>query len=105
MDVMSMAGADDPLSISLTAPPPSHSVPAEIKAREHELSTRDGSLWITWVWLWISDTYSRLMPSLTRDEAAYRARLLHVDAYRIDLDLTLAVEAPSFASVTTIRFS
>ncbi|MGW1372737.1 aminopeptidase N [Streptomyces sp. NPDC002446] len=45
--------------------------------------------------------------NLTRDEAQQRARLLTVDAYEIDLDLSGAQEAAeggTFRSVTTVRF-
>ncbi|MFF3270444.1 aminopeptidase N [Streptomyces chrestomyceticus] len=45
--------------------------------------------------------------NLTRDEAQQRARLLSVDAYEIDLDLSGAQEAGeggTFRSVTTVRF-
>jgi len=45
------------------------------------------------------------MPSLTRDEAVARAEMLRVRAYRIDLDLTAAADADTFASTTTILFS
>ena len=40
--------------------------------------------------------------NLTRDEAAERARLLRVDSYQVDLDLTGG--EITFGSVTTIRF-
>jgi aminopeptidase N len=42
------------------------------------------------------------MASLTRDEAERRAALLTVEAYDVELDLTLGEEA--FRSVTTVRF-
>ncbi|MFD7667931.1 aminopeptidase N [Streptomyces sp. NPDC059788] len=45
--------------------------------------------------------------NLTRDEAQRRARLLSVDAYEIDLDLSGAQEAGeggTYRSVTTVRF-
>ncbi|MFH8343913.1 aminopeptidase N [Streptomyces sp. NPDC018045] len=45
--------------------------------------------------------------NLTRDEAQQRARLLSVDAYEIDLDLSGAQEAGeggTYRSVTTVRF-
>ncbi|HEX6073801.1 MAG TPA: aminopeptidase N [Micromonosporaceae bacterium] len=42
------------------------------------------------------------MATLTRDEAAGRARLLHVDSYTIDLDLTRG--DAEFGSTTAIRF-
>ncbi|OKI04639.1 aminopeptidase N [Streptomyces sp. CB02923] len=45
--------------------------------------------------------------NLTRDEAQQRARLLSVDAYEIDLDLSGAQEAAeggTYRSVTTVRF-
>jgi aminopeptidase N len=41
--------------------------------------------------------------NLTRDEALERARLLSVDSYVVQLDLT--VSDTSFASTTTVRFS
>ena len=41
--------------------------------------------------------------NLTRDEAAERARLLRVESYQVELDLT-GGEA-TFGSVTTVRFS
>ncbi len=40
--------------------------------------------------------------NLTRDEAAARAALLHVDSYEVELDLTTG--AQRFGSTTTIRF-
>ncbi|MEO3842243.1 aminopeptidase N [Streptomyces sp. B22F1] len=46
--------------------------------------------------------------NLTREEAQERARLLKVDAYEIDLDISGAKEAAeggTFRSVTTVRFS
>ncbi|MFE7316867.1 aminopeptidase N [Streptomyces sp. NPDC057555] len=42
--------------------------------------------------------------NLTREEAQERARLLTVDAYEIELDLTGAQEGGTFRSVTTVRF-
>ncbi|MEV6653541.1 aminopeptidase N [Streptomyces sp. NPDC051219] len=42
--------------------------------------------------------------NLTRDEAQERARLLTVDAYEIDLDLSGAQEGGTYRSVTTVRF-
>jgi aminopeptidase N len=42
--------------------------------------------------------------NLTRDEAQERARLLTVDSYEIDLDLSGAQEGGTFRSVTTVRF-
>jgi aminopeptidase N len=45
------------------------------------------------------------MPSLTRDEAATRARLLRVHSYQVDLDLSGALDAARFTSTTTVRFS
>ncbi|MFC5804216.1 aminopeptidase N [Streptomyces formicae] len=42
--------------------------------------------------------------NLTREEAQARARLLTVDAYEIDLDLTGAREGGTYRSVTTVRF-
>ncbi|WP_431044446.1 aminopeptidase N [Streptomyces sp. P1-3] len=42
--------------------------------------------------------------NLTREEAQRRARLLTVDAYEIDLDLSGAQEGGTFRSVTTVRF-
>ncbi len=41
--------------------------------------------------------------NLTRDEARERARLLDVESYRVELDLT--VGDATFGSVTTVRFS
>ena len=40
--------------------------------------------------------------NLTREEASERARLLHVESYRIELDLTSS--ETTFDSVTTVRF-
>ncbi|MFI1201939.1 aminopeptidase N [Streptomyces sp. BHT-5-2] len=42
--------------------------------------------------------------NLTREEAQERARLLTVDAYDIELDLSGAQEGGTFRSVTTVRF-
>ncbi|MFF3252085.1 aminopeptidase N [Actinacidiphila glaucinigra] len=42
--------------------------------------------------------------NLTREEARQRARLLTVDAYDIELDLSGAQEGGTFRSVTTVRF-
>ncbi|GAA2983781.1 aminopeptidase N [Streptomyces fulvorobeus] len=42
--------------------------------------------------------------NLTREEAQERARLLTVDAYEIDLDLSGAQEGGIFRSVTSVRF-
>ncbi|GHC50558.1 aminopeptidase N [Streptomyces cinnamoneus] len=42
--------------------------------------------------------------NLTREEAQQRARLLAVDAYEIDLDLSGAQEGGTYRSVTTVRF-
>ncbi|WP_329117337.1 aminopeptidase N [Streptomyces sp. NBC_01465] len=42
--------------------------------------------------------------NLTRDEAQQRARLLTVDSYEIDLDLSGAQEGGTYRSVTTVRF-
>lgn len=42
--------------------------------------------------------------NLTREEAQQRAKLLTVDAYEIDLDLSGAQEGGTFRSVTTVRF-
>ncbi|MFI9027584.1 aminopeptidase N [Streptomyces sp. NPDC053560] len=42
--------------------------------------------------------------NLTREEAQERARLLTVDAYEIELDLSGAQEGGVFRSVTTVRF-
>jgi len=47
------------------------------------------------------------LPNLTRDQAAERARLVTVDSYRIDLDLTDGAGNPgerTFRSVTTVTF-
>jgi aminopeptidase N len=44
----------------------------------------------------------RVTSNLTRDEAAERARLLRVDSYQVDLDLTGG--ETTFHSVTTVRF-
>ena len=41
--------------------------------------------------------------NLTRDEALARARVLHVDSYRVELDVTLS--DTHFGSTTTVRFS
>nr|WP_202553825.1 aminopeptidase N [Streptomyces sp. SID4936] len=41
---------------------------------------------------------------MTREEAQERARLLTVDAYEIDLDLSGAQEGGTYRSVTTVRF-
>ncbi|WP_031506703.1 aminopeptidase N [Streptomyces megasporus] len=43
------------------------------------------------------------MPALTHDEARHRARLLDVQHYAIDLDLTRGEE--TFGSTTTVRFT
>ncbi|AXG77864.1 aminopeptidase N [Streptomyces paludis] len=43
--------------------------------------------------------------NLTREEAQQRAKLLTVDSYEIDLDLSGAQEGGTFRSVTTVRFS
>ncbi|MCP3817752.1 aminopeptidase N [Streptomyces sp. A3M-1-3] len=43
--------------------------------------------------------------NLTRDEAQQRARLLTVDSYEIDLDLSGAQEGGTYRSVTTVRFA
>ncbi|GGO80971.1 aminopeptidase N [Wenjunlia tyrosinilytica] len=43
--------------------------------------------------------------NLTREEAQLRARLLTVDSYEIDLDLTGAQEGGTFRSTTVVRFS
>ncbi len=40
--------------------------------------------------------------NLTRDEAAERARLLRVESYQVELDLTGG--ETTFGSVTTVRF-
>ncbi|MFF5567113.1 aminopeptidase N [Streptomyces sp. NPDC012623] len=42
--------------------------------------------------------------NLTREEAQQRARLLTVDSYEIDLDLSGAQEGGTFRSATTVRF-
>lgn len=42
--------------------------------------------------------------NLTREEAQERARLLTVDAYEVDLDLSGAQEGGTYRSVTTVRF-
>lgn len=42
--------------------------------------------------------------NLTREEARQRARLLTVDSYEIDLDLSGAQEGGTYRSVTTVRF-
>jgi aminopeptidase N len=42
--------------------------------------------------------------NLTREEARERARLLTVDSYEIELDLSGAQEGGTFRSVTRIRF-
>ncbi|MBT2411955.1 aminopeptidase N [Streptomyces sp. ISL-12] len=42
--------------------------------------------------------------NLTREEAQQRAKLLSVDAYEIDLDLSGAQEGGTYRSVTTVRF-
>ncbi|MFF1717050.1 aminopeptidase N [Streptomyces sp. NPDC058268] len=42
--------------------------------------------------------------NLTREEAQQRAKLLAVDAYEIDLDLSGAQEGGTYRSVTTVRF-
>ncbi|GAA3489437.1 aminopeptidase N [Streptomyces cremeus] len=42
--------------------------------------------------------------NLTREEAQERARLLTVDAYEIELDLSGAQEGGTYRSVTTVRF-
>ncbi|MET9554861.1 aminopeptidase N [Streptomyces sp. NPDC006645] len=42
--------------------------------------------------------------NLTREEAQARARLLTVDSYEIDLDLSGAQEGGTYRSVTTVRF-
>ncbi|MEV8564754.1 aminopeptidase N [Streptomyces sp. NPDC051322] len=42
--------------------------------------------------------------NLTREEAQQRARLLTVDAYEIDLDLSGAQAGGTYRSVTTVRF-
>ncbi|NJQ16104.1 aminopeptidase N [Streptomyces bohaiensis] len=43
--------------------------------------------------------------NLTRDEAQQRARLLTVDSYEIDLDLSGAQEGGTYRSRTTVRFT
>jgi aminopeptidase N len=43
--------------------------------------------------------------NLTREEAQLRARLLHVDAYEIDLDLSGARDGGTFRSTTVVRFA
>ncbi|WP_461029504.1 aminopeptidase N, partial [Streptomyces sparsus] len=43
--------------------------------------------------------------NLTRDEAQERARLLAVDSYEIELDLSGAQEGGTFRSVTRVRFT
>ncbi|MGW3406993.1 aminopeptidase N, partial [Streptomyces zhihengii] len=43
--------------------------------------------------------------NLTRDEAQQRARLLTVDSYEIDLDLSGAQEGGTYRSRTTVRFA
>ncbi|WP_069811387.1 aminopeptidase N [Streptomyces sp. TP-A0874] len=42
--------------------------------------------------------------NLTREEARERARLLTVDSYEVDLDLSGAREGGTYRSVTTVRF-
>ncbi|MFF3642410.1 aminopeptidase N [Streptomyces sp. NPDC002564] len=42
--------------------------------------------------------------NLTREEAQQRAKLLTVDAYEVDLDLSGAQEGGTYRSVTTVRF-
>ncbi|TXL89032.1 aminopeptidase N [Streptomyces sp. IB2014 016-6] len=42
--------------------------------------------------------------NLTREEAQQRARLLTVDSYEIDLDLSGAQEGGTYRSLTTVRF-
>ncbi|QEU94346.1 aminopeptidase N [Streptomyces kanamyceticus] len=42
--------------------------------------------------------------NLTREEAQQRAKLLTVDSYEIELDLTGAQEGGTYRSVTTVRF-
>ncbi|CAL9422949.1 Aminopeptidase N [Streptomyces sp. enrichment culture] len=42
--------------------------------------------------------------NLTREEAQQRAKLLTVDSYEIELDLSGAQEGDTFRSVTTVRF-
>lgn len=41
--------------------------------------------------------------NLTREEAQQRAKLLTVDSYEIDLDLSGAQEGGTYRSVTTVR--
>ncbi|MEV0116006.1 aminopeptidase N [Streptomyces sp. NPDC050844] len=43
--------------------------------------------------------------NLTREEAQQRAKLLTVDSYEIDLDLSGAQEGGTYRSVTTVRFA
>ncbi|MFF7328739.1 aminopeptidase N [Streptomyces sp. NPDC090306] len=43
--------------------------------------------------------------NLTREEARQRAKLLTVDSYEIDLDLSGAQEGGTYRSVTTVRFN
>ncbi|MFJ5551765.1 aminopeptidase N [Streptomyces sp. NPDC093225] len=43
--------------------------------------------------------------NLTREEAQQRAKLLTVDSYEIDLDLSGAQEGGTYRSATTVRFS
>ncbi|MFE7171514.1 aminopeptidase N [Streptomyces sp. NPDC057616] len=43
--------------------------------------------------------------NLTREEAQQRAKLLSVDSYEIDLDLSGAQEGGTYRSVTTVRFA
>jgi len=50
-------------------------------------------------------TDSATSNNLTRDEAAERARLLTVDAYDVELDLTAQDPGTTFRSTTTVRFS
>ncbi|MFD6935579.1 aminopeptidase N [Streptomyces goshikiensis] len=42
--------------------------------------------------------------NLTREEAQQRAKLLTVDSYEVELDLSAAQEGGTFPSVTTVRF-
>ncbi|MFI6008753.1 aminopeptidase N [Streptomyces sp. NPDC051243] len=42
--------------------------------------------------------------NLTREEAQHRAKLLTVDSYEVDLDLSGAQEGGTYRSVTTVRF-
>ncbi|GAA3234296.1 hypothetical protein GCM10020256_51180 [Streptomyces thermocoprophilus] len=42
--------------------------------------------------------------NLTREEAQQRAKLLTVDSYEIELDLSGAQEGGTYRSVTTVRF-